>query len=142
MNFFNLTQEQYSLIMDEWKCNSKIIAHPIPVWCISEFDRVILHWELVNSDVVRDFLMSIGLEDNNDIDYKYWDELIENHYLSALKINSDKGRDYSKEHTREDMRKWWYSLLYSEKKNKLDGLEDHIIGSTHANNNGYFFHPV
>ena len=64
-----------------------------------------------------------------------WDKLINEHYLSACKNN----KEYSKKHSKKEMKEWWYSLL--EKRSEKD-IEDFIKGSTHANNNGYFYHPV
>jgi len=64
-----------------------------------------------------------------------WDKLIEEHYLSACKINPE----YDKKYSREEMKNWFYSLINKgRKKDVLMFLE----GSTHANNNGYVYHPV
>jgi hypothetical protein len=69
------------------------------------------------------------------IDTDKWNTLIENHYLSACKRNSE----YSNKYTREEMKIWWYERLnkVSEKE-----VESFILGSIHANNNNYDFHIV
>jgi hypothetical protein len=71
----------------------------------------------------------------SDVDREKWDKLIEEHYLSACKVNPN----YSKKFTREEMKDWWYQKLEV-------GLEKDILefieGSTFANNNGFRYHPV
>lgn len=62
-------------------------------------------------------------------------ELIEEHYLSALKRNPN----YSKKYSRLEMRAWWYLKLIN---NSETDIRNFIIGSIHANNNDYFYHPV
>lgn len=67
--------------------------------------------------------------------FKKWDFLIKEHYNSAVKRNPE----YSQKYSREQMRKWWYDKL---KKMKEEDVESFIKGHTHANNNGYRYHPV
>lgn len=69
------------------------------------------------------------------IDKDKWDKLIEDHYLSACKRNPN----YEKKHTREEMKEWWYSFISEVTEKNVEGF---IKGSTNANNNGLFYHPV
>lgn len=62
-----------------------------------------------------------------------WNKLIDEHFLSAKKNNSNY------KYTIEEMRSWWFDKL---SRNPENDVEDFILGSTHANNNGYRFHPV
>lgn len=71
-----------------------------------------------------------------EIDKNKWDKLIEEHYLSCLK---GRPNDYELKYSREEMRDWWYSKL---ERNHEGDVENFIKGSTHANNNGYKYHPV
>lgn len=63
-----------------------------------------------------------------------WDMLIEEHYLSVCKRNPH----YGEKHSREEMKAWWYKRIES----NPEITKDFIEGSTHANNNGYNYHPV
>lgn len=69
------------------------------------------------------------------IDKNKWDNLIEQHYISACKRTPD----FKDRKTLEEMKEYWYSFL-SEKNEK--NVEEFIIASTKANNNGYLYHPV
>ena len=64
-----------------------------------------------------------------------WDNLIEDHYLSALKNNPD----YPKIMTKDEHKKWWYGLV---ERNNEEDVEVFIIGSTYCNNKGIKHHPV
>jgi len=64
-----------------------------------------------------------------------WNNLIEEHYSSACKVNPE----YSKKHSREEMKDWWYNLL---SKRPEKDIEDFIVGSIWSNNHNIFYHPV
>lgn len=70
-----------------------------------------------------------------EIDVNKWDKLIEEHYLSCLKRNPN----YENKYSRKEMKEWWYSKF---DRVSEDIIESFILGSTHANNNGYHYHPV
>lgn len=63
------------------------------------------------------------------------EKLIEEHYLSACKQNPE----YANKYTKEEMSNWWHSLL---NKRPEKDVKEFILGSIHANNNGYRYHPV
>jgi hypothetical protein len=66
MEFLNLTQEQYSLILDEWKYTESeydLVGSQIPLYFNANNDTVEIVWEMVN-DNVRIFFKSIGLDEN------------------------------------------------------------------------------
>lgn len=66
-----------------------------------------------------------------------WDFLIEEHYLSACKVNPK----YAEKYTREEMKKWWYGMI-DRNRHREHEIKNFIEGSIHANNNRYKFHPV
>lgn len=72
------------------------------------------------------------------IDKDKWDKLIEEHYLSACKRNPD----YGKTRTREEMKEYWYNVINGKSEESQKNIEEFIVNSTIANNNGYFYHPV
>ncbi len=63
------------------------------------------------------------------------EKLIDDHYLSCIKRNPD--YKYSKEEHKKLMEHW----VRNDNKYRQYAI-DFISGSTHANNNGYDYHPV
>ena len=72
-----------------------------------------------------------------NIDVDKWDKLIKEHYQSILIHRPD----YP--YTREEHKKFWYDKLDIKTSYVTEeDIETFILGSTHANNNGVFYHPV
>lgn len=67
-----------------------------------------------------------------------WNNLIKKHYDSVKSVL------WRENHSEEEISEWWWGMINRAKEDekRLKDIEDFINGSTHANNNGHFYHPV
>ena len=72
-----------------------------------------------------------------NIKIKKWNKLIEEHYISAINNGIRLKKTYN--HSREEMKDWWYKIIRIQGEKEAENI---IVNVTHANNNGYTYHPV